>query len=277
MLGRDTDWKQGCILDQHDSITLGLIEQHETSKYAVVISHDCDLPNEREEEVEVIVGIAISKADSMFTNARNPRLLHLNFSSEKSGKSECIELSHSQRRTIKKSEFENFSPNRYLKLETNEKHVLKQWLASRYGRPAFPNSFEARLRKKHRNKPVEVHFGTILKPVSKHLIGVFFDLGDELTSELQPNEPYFLRIYLAYDATEGGQEARETAETTAEKINDLFLKAYGTENPGIVLENCDAIADTQMTLADLRKVAQWRVEYMSLRSDPPDPYLAIGG
>ncbi|SER46251.1 hypothetical protein SAMN05421690_102832 [Nitrosomonas sp. Nm51] len=280
MLGRDTNWRQGCILNTKDAIAIGLLDQNESKKYVVVISHDCDLPNEKEEIIEVIVGTKISKVNSLFTNARNPRLLHLNFSLLNSGDNICIELSHSHRHTLDKNKFTKLAPNNELKLETNEKQTLKQWLAARYGRPAFPNTFENRLRKKYKKRTVEQHISDILKPVSEHLIGVFLDLGDELACELEPDESYFLKIFLVYDAIEGGTSARKIAEETATKINVLFFNVYQSKNPSenqeIVLEKCDAIADTHMTLADLRKVSQWRVEYISLRNNPPDPFIAAG-
>ena len=44
----------------------------------------------------------------------------------------------------------------------------------------------------------------------------------------------------------------------------------------IALEGCSAVADTFMTLADLRRVDQWRLEYLSLREDPSSKFLAVG-
>ena len=44
----------------------------------------------------------------------------------------------------------------------------------------------------------------------------------------------------------------------------------------IALDACEAVADTYMTLADLRRVDQWRLEYMSLRDDNQGDFLAIG-
>ncbi|MDH5553528.1 MAG: hypothetical protein OEX82_09405 [Nitrosomonas sp.] len=279
MLERDTDWRQGCIISDQDMVAVGLLKSPESNKHAIVISHDCDLPNSKEEIVEVIVGNVIAEADNMFTNARNPRRLHLIFSS--SQRNVCIELLHSNRCSIQKSKFtKTLLPNKTLQLEVKEKQALKQWLAARYARPAFPNTFENRLRKKHRRKSVEEHISRILKPVSKHLTGVFFDLGEERTSELKKGESYFLKILLVYDATEGGQDAREIAESTASEIETLFHEAYqlpgSPENEEIMLEKCDAVADTFITLADLRKVDQWRIEYISLREDPPGDFFIPG-
>ena len=163
-------------------------------------------------------------------------------------------------------------------MDPNEKRGLKQWLAARYGRPAFPNAFEKRLRKQIRKKSVENNIAKILEPASTHLIGLFFDLGDERSRELPENEPYFLSISVVYDATDCGQTARKAAEEIAKELTTLFHRSYGAPEltKEIALEKCNAVADTHLTLADLRKVDQWRVEYISLRENPAGDFLAAG-
>jgi hypothetical protein len=47
MLPRDTEWRQGSTLTKDSSCALGLIE-NSSGKCCVVISHDCDLPHEKE-------------------------------------------------------------------------------------------------------------------------------------------------------------------------------------------------------------------------------------
>jgi hypothetical protein len=36
------------------------------------------------------------------------------------------------------------------------------------------------------------------------------------------------------------------------------------------------VADTRLTLADLRRVDQWRLEYISLRDDEQGDFLPVG-
>ena len=118
----------------------------------------------------------------------------------------------------------------------------------------------------------------ILTPIAENLVALFFDLGEERAAELDEGTPYFLSISVVYDATEGAQNGREHAERAAAEIRLLFQKAYGTADVAseIALDRCDAVADTFMTLADLRRVDQWRLEYISLREDPPGEFLAVG-
>jgi len=56
MLGRDTEWRQGDLLTDEEAHAIGLVESLNSNRCVVLISHDCDLPNDTETFVEVIVG-----------------------------------------------------------------------------------------------------------------------------------------------------------------------------------------------------------------------------
>jgi len=164
-------------------------------------------------------------------------------------------------------------PEHSVKLPPEEKRVLRQWLSTRYGRPAFPNAFENRLKKNKTKDKLD----NILKPMNPYLVGIFFDLGLERTIELPDEQPYYLRISIVYDAIQG-LNARQVAEDCAIKMSELFNTTYGdpANATDIALESCQAVADTHISIADLRKVDQWRAEYISLRETPPSPFLAAG-
>ncbi|WP_311968870.1 hypothetical protein [Pseudomonas baltica] len=277
MLGRDTEWRQGQMLSEDHVLKLGLALDAAENIKVVVATHDCDLANDHENDIEVLIGIGLDKPEGILENARNPRRLHLTFSTDHGPI--YIEVAHSGRRSLSRKDFiasatgASGSP-----LDSEQKRAFKQWLAARYGRPAFPNSFETRLRTLVGKNPVEKQITKIVTPHAKHLVGVFFDLGEERTEELGEETPYFLSISVLYDANDGGPTAREAAEAAAAALVDLFHNAYGAgENRGaIILERCAAVADTVMTLADLRKVDQWRLEYVSLSESPPGDFVGAG-
>ena len=83
---------------------------------------------------------------------------------------------------------------------------------------------------------------------------------------------------VVYDATEGGGQARTAAERVAAQLRDLFEEIYGKPDVAreLALDACEAVADTRMTLADLRRVDQWRLEYISLRDDDQGDFLPVG-
>ena len=279
MLGRDTPWRQGSVIAQADAIAAGLFDEGSADlKRALVITHDCDLPNDKEPEVEVMVGDVVDKLNKQFARARNVRRLHLAFDTP-SGVQQFLDLQITSRQSISKSLIAGSKPDGGWVLSDEEKRALKQWLAARYGRPAFPNAFETHLRKNvSKKETVEDRLGKVLEKVSAHLVGVFFDLGENRAAELTDGTPYDLRITVVYDASEGGQPARLAAEDVVSEIREIFQSAYGPPDAAteIALESCEAVADLRFPLSDLRKVDQWRAEYISLRQDPPESFLAVG-
>lgn len=280
MLTRDTDWRQGDLLTQEAAASLPALNGAVTAKQrVVVITHDCDLPNDSEPWVEVIVADVLGAPDPQFSHAKNPRKLHLVYEAE-GGQALAIELRHAARRAIPKSAFAaNAVKDGRALLPAEAKRALKQWLAARYGRPAFPNAFESRLRKPAgKRNTVERQIGKILEPQAKHLLALFFDLGEQRSTEAPAGEPYALSIAVVYDAVEGGPQARQSAEQVASQLRELFEAAYGppADATEIALDACEAVADTAITLADLRRVDQWRLEYISLGGEGHGHFLPAG-
>ena len=278
MLARDTDWRQGDLLTCEATVALGLVGATDQERRVIVITHDCDLPHDSELCVEVIVAELVPKLDPQLSYAKNPRRLHVSY--ECTGAAPLIlELRHGDRYCVPKSDFaERAVKNNSLALPVDAKRALKQWLAARYGRPAFPNAFEQRLRKPVGKRTVEQLIAKILEPDAKYLVGLFFDLGEQRGAEAVVGEPYALSTSVVYDATEGGANARLSAERVAGQLRELFEKAYGKPELAteIALDACEAVADTHLTLADLRRVDQWRLEYISLRDDDQGAFLPVG-
>lgn len=274
----DHDWRQGDLLTQDSFLALGLRDVADNNCWAVIITHDCDLANEREATVEIIVASPVITSDPQLSYAKNPRRLHLTF--ERTDTEPLIlELLHIERHAVLKEDFvKQACKESSATLPKDEKRTLKQWLAARYGRPAFPDRFEDRLRKKVGRRTVERQISRILEPAAKHLIGLFFDLGEQRGEEVPEREPYALSIIVVYDSVEGGSEARESAELVATELRALFERAFGTPDVAteIALDSCEAVADTYLTLADLRRVDQWRLEYISLSDDEQGDFIPVG-
>lgn len=281
MLARDTDWRQGDLLTCESATTLSLVEPNDEGRRVIVITHDCDLPHDGELCVEVIVGelvIMDPKPDPQLSYAKNPRRLHLAYEGADTAPL-ILELRHSDRRSVPKADFaDHATMDNSLTLPIEAKRALKQWLAARYGRPAFPNTFEKRLCKRSGGRTVEQRIARILAPDAKYLVGLFFDLGGQRGAEAIEGEPYALSVAVVYDATDGGSPARGSAERVAAQLRELFEKTYGKPDVAaeIALDACEAVADTHLTLADLRRVDQWRLEYLSLRDDDQGDFLPVG-
>ncbi|QXP89623.1 hypothetical protein [Methylococcus capsulatus] len=274
MLARDTDWRQGDLLTREAAAALGLVAAVDEERRVIVITHDCDLPHGSELCIEVIVAELVVKEDPQLSYAKNPRRLHIAYEGI-SAAPLILELRHGDRRSVPKGDFaERAVKDHSLALSIEAKRVLKQWLAARYGRPAFPNEFEERLRK----RKVERKIAKILEHDAKYLIGLFFDLGEQRGTEVVEGEPYALSVSVVYDANEGGVDARGAAERVAMQLRELFENTYGKPDVAteIALDACEAVADTYLTLADLRRVDQWRLEYISLRDGEQGDFLPVG-
>jgi len=286
MLVRGTSWRQGHVLKHDDAVSLGLLSPDETNHKVVVITHDCDLQSKSEKNIELMYG-PLKKGSSKMKRAKHPRILDLCFEDPKISNKNAIELRHERKAVIPKEAFQCTEPDPTYTISPEEKQGLKQWLAAKYGRPAFPDAFEERLRAFDEEKnEVDKKFvfekavADIIATNSEHLIGVFFDLGEERFTDLDEGFPYELAINVVYDATEGGPDARVAAETTCLNLKALFYKFYGDPTQGhselIELNNCAAVADTHFSLYALRRMDQWRVEYISLEDESYGDFIGAG-
>lgn len=213
--------------------------------------------------------------------AKHPRILDLCFESPSDDSQNAIELRHENKTTLSKDLFTCTVNDSAFTISSEEKQGLKQWLAAKYGRPAFPNSFEERLRAFNNKKfHFEREVANIIAKNSAHIIGVFFDLGSDRFDDLEEGTPYELSINVVYDAVEGGPNARINAEQTCSALQEIFFTYYGNSSSSeaelIALENCSAVADTHFSLYALRRMDQWRVEYISLEDDTYGDFIAAG-
>ncbi len=280
MLGPGTSWRQGHVLQHADAVALGLVKPEQVQHKVVLITHDCDLQSHSEKNVEVIVG-PLKKGANIMKRAKHPRILDLCFEKPISDNQNAIELRHENKTTLPKESFACVEHDPVFTISAEEKQGLKQWLAAKYGRPAFPNVFEERLRAFNDGKKFnfEKEVARIIASKSEHIIGIFFDLGSERFNDLEEGIPYELSINVVYDALEGGPNARTDAEQTCAALEEIFFTYYGnpsSESELIALENCSAVADTHFSLFALRRMDQWRVEFISLEDDTYGDFISAG-
>ncbi|MGS3373146.1 hypothetical protein [Klebsiella pneumoniae] len=271
-------WLQGHVLTDADSAALGLRDADDHLTKVVVISHDCDIQSGSENSIEVIVGKLVKK-NSQFANAKHPRIIHLKYEQKAGSELDAIELRHSNRLTFKKLEFHVQSPDHEYPIDMDEKRGLKQWLAAKYGRPAFPDEFEKRIRvydDKKKKIRFENELAEIIRVHSTYLLSIYFDLGENRFNDLPENEPYELSIYAVFDSEKGWTDAEKEATTLCGKLRERFEFYYGTPDRAelIALEICAAISDSMFSLAQLRKMDHWRVEFISLEDETSGDFIS---
>lgn len=269
---KDSPWRQGHVLTRATAQKLGLrhprANEGEDDSVVVVISHDCDIAQapDREPTVEAIVGLEIEKPSGNFTYGKGPRTLHIWFTE---GEHEIlVELDARQKLEISKDELADCEPTEAAKLSANGLNVLQVWLAARYRRAAFPNSFVQRFEK----LGVERQFKKIIESAGTHLLAVYFDVDEgESIERAEMDDCYALAIYLVYGSERGGAIARAAAEAARDAITTLFQeKCTKNGTPmGIDLRDCEAFSDDEFTLRAHIHTKRWNTDYLSLGTDPP--------
>lgn len=267
--------RQGFCISQYEAAKLGV--NIEDNEYLVIISHDCDLSSSAENEAEYIIGKKIDAPVKDFLSAKHPRKLQIPYTLS-NHQEMYVELIASAKHKFYKNI--NACVDGYL-LSDRNKFAFKQWLAARYGRPEYPNAFENCLRKRDGKKTIEQKLNSLICEVSEFLIGVYFDLCGTRETETPDENVYPLRIYLVYDSEHfrGTEISRKNTEHAAANIKNLFESNFSGpqgEDITIDLETCEAISDLHFSMNSLRKMDQWRLEYVSLSSHDPSDFISIG-
>ncbi|WP_445620645.1 hypothetical protein ACUN8C_01670 [Kushneria sp. Sum13] len=279
MFGHDTGFRQGDLAIYEGSLTT-ISGENLADQKIVIISHDCDIARNLETEplLEIILANVITKEDPQLCHARNSRRLHLKYTGS-SNDDIWLELTQHKKTYICKESFSSegiLQTDKSYYLPANEKRILKQWLASRYGRPAFPNEFERRLAS-HKN--FERKLRKAIDQAGDCISGIFMTLDDASDVELQEGEAYPLRIIIVYDTFNYVMdESEETASQLSERIKSLFKDNFERDGKAeeIDLEECDIIAHTQFSFAQMKEYSQWRVEHLSLTEDGNGEFMEMG-
>lgn len=274
---RTSSWRQGSILGADSvsviSASLPVVDQETV---VVVISHDCDLAEQsldREPYVELMVGKVVSKADGGKRFGKALRFLHVDYS--KDGNDAVVELFAVQKIVARRDAwFKENKPDQSWVLKQNEVRKLRNWLATRYERSAFSNSFVARLNQKKIPAAIE----TLLKEAG-YISHVYFDVdgGEEL--ELLSGQTHTLRIFLAFVSGDNPVDTEDAAENVAEEIDNIFTEAFSSQNQhsqqrqwtDIQLLDCISLSEDDIKLSNARRLSEWRFEYLSYRY--PDQHV----
>lgn len=249
---------------------MDLTHPESPSAIVVIVSHDCDILQspDTEPNVEVLYGCPIEIPDGNFTHAKNPRKLHLPFTT--AGRELMVELLATEKFALSKEALVNFEPDRDYSLPWEQLSTLQRWLAARYRRAAFPDAFEKRLD----TTGMKDRLTKIFASLGEHIHAVFFDVddGEEIKREA-PENTYTLDIYLLYNTGRDPKIAEDVVTQACKKIVDTFRAKLYFNDRGwqhIELRDCVPISDYAMTYRDSILLKKWNIDYMSLR-DPSQP------
>jgi hypothetical protein len=272
---RRTPWRQGHVLTAETVGALQLVPHADpASPLVVVVSHDCDLAQDPSSEpvVEVIIGRRVSNANGNFTHGKNPRRLHL--PAIEVGAPICVELTATARQSIPKHDLAAHAPSTTILINPIGRNILQHWLAARYRRSAFPDTFDSYLTE----TGIARRMAKILEPLGDHILSVFFDVDEGVEREHEnAGDPFTLSIDLLYSTDTDPDAAEAAARTAAEAIiaafRDRCFDKKTNKWRAIELLGCTPISDEALTYAMSLKLKRWNADHISLRAEPAQPMI----
>lgn len=274
---RAEGWKQGCLIHSQyaEQITAAAIDfynKDETSDiWLVVLTQDCDLV--RNTDVEPFVEILTMKKLPNIPNnpirGQSARSLHLSL--EISGDTHWFEGNIHDRFRITKESLCGLGCETPLVFKENELRFLRQWLARRYTRAAFPDHFETHL------AATQGRVKSLFKsPEAKLISTVYIAIDNE---DAGPDEDYFIHAILTALA-----EDFDDIEKSGliDDFEERFISVFkGRPHICFALKNPDddesydvrVIPEEDITLSMLRKYKRFDADYRSVDDDtvsPPD-------
>ena len=253
------EWRQGSILPAvlvKTLIAKGQVPwKLSDDQLLVVISHDCDVTHpsfETEPDVELLRATLMPSSEKQghYFWGKNPRNYHLEDSS--AGTSVIWQFSVHDRVRIPREFLVNVTPDPNYSLEPDNLRRLRQWLAHRYSRQAFPDAFNERTQdatKRLRNK---------LKAKGDLLAAVYLAVHDE---ELSPDEPYDIIMFGSMRVEDFGlPEKRSGAQEVLDKIEDAL-----DECDGIDIKESAIRSEADISLDEMRKLKRWDFDDLTVR------------
>jgi ribosomal protein L20A (L18A) len=263
---RDTPWRQGQLLPSEvveplkksSCIPEELIGV--ANPLVIVASHDCDIAQSEEKEpnIEVVFGRRIEVLDGNCTNAKAPRTLHIQFEGTPPLLAEFVARN---KQSIQKTCLNSYSPNNQCVLSEKERNTFACWLAARYRRSAFPDKFEKLLKECKLDKAIV----RAMKPTNNFIDKVLFDLEESSNTE----SVYVLGITLLYSSEPDFEKATKVAISAKEAIENVFSKLG--KDSGLENSYVDIISDNALTYQQFTALKPWRLDYISLGSEPQQP------
>ncbi len=135
-------WRQGDLLVPDDAVALGVIGTVQRDTHRVlVISHSCDIASaaDTEPKVELLIGTIVPETAATSQNGHSIRTLHLGADGQ--GAIEWGQYGIAQRCEVSKADLLQHEPWTERCYTGEQRALLRRWLAQRYARCEFPDTF----------------------------------------------------------------------------------------------------------------------------------------
>jgi hypothetical protein len=239
---REAGWRQGSCLERD-------------GQFMLLISQDCDIVKTAivEPDVEVMDLVAVTKLNGNYQYGRHPRVLHV----EITGLG-AFEARIRARRTVAKTEV--VEADQVGELDRSTTRLVITWVAKRYTRPAFPDSFNERLRSVGKalgkwSKSADA------KPLSK----VYFQL-DPRYDELREGDSYDLRVVATmFDEDFDDEEKFLQGSRAQERLEEILEDCPGID----LVDGVELRPHRDVSLTDLETYHPYDFDHRSVAGDDP--------
>jgi hypothetical protein len=262
---RQTPWRQGSVIDRDTLIAIGALPDDAPGDcVGVVISHDCDLALDNitvEPWVEFIVGSNQPRPNGSLNWAKSTRTLQLEI--RKADGEGIVELGANNKQRVRKEVLAPYDPDKSCDLAPRLLASLREWLAARYNRTAFPDEFNRRLEASGASERLKK-----LLSASNQLISfIYFDLKGRERDELPAEVPYELAVVLVHFPGLEPEETGEQAEKLANTVDAVLSQKLASPERGITFRGCMAISEDDIKLGEAQTLMRWRLDFITLKAE----------
>lgn len=268
--------KQGCLIPPNsaEQITEASIDFYDkgtsSDTWLVVLTQDCDLVRKIEVEpyVEILAMQKLPNIPSNLMRGQSARSLHLTlvFKNE----IHWFVCNIHDRFRISKTSLVGLVFDKAMVFAENELRILRQWLARRYTRAAFPDHFETHL------ASTQGRVKSLFKsPEAKLISTIYIAIDNE---EAGSNEDYFIHVILTALAEDlSDDDKRQQIDDFEERFITAFTSRphirFALKNPNDANSyDVRVISEEDVTLSILRRYKRFDVDYRSVDDaiSPPE-------
>ena len=259
----ESGWLQGCVVKPEDVAQLldlaGKSELFADDVILIVASGSCDVANSADLVIEFSIARYIEN-DANFGNYcfnKNPRKLNCTLESLLGNKYVTL-FAFEKINIIKDNIPLGILPNLEIQFTQEELNFYKDWLASRYKRPAFPTEFDRRIdaawKKDKRKRAVS--------KVSNNLIGIYAKVYPD--KEIADNDNYFVDL-LALVVPNLDDKDLNAINSIAAKYKEALLEAK--MNVGEI----KTVTEFQVSVGTLKQYKRFNLDELSYKNNDPLP------
>lgn len=256
---RDRGWRQGSVLLPESLPTDCPFEpslsEHPSESVLIVLTQDCDLVQfdfAKEPYVEVIRAVPVQNQDGNLLYGKNPRRIHFQIG-EVTHEANCHERTRMPRQLLAA-----IDPSSAHVLDPLTLDLLREWIAKRYIRPAFPDTFNERVLKGPNGKAIRR-----LLERQGHWFRDLYLMCTPSDVELAEGESYEIVVWPTMGSEDfDDRDTRMSATKACADLEVLLAKCSG-----IKVNECSLRHEGQITLDDLHYAAAWDFDDLSHREN----------